>query len=72
MEYRHEGWDNLYPCDGCDALWPKSPPCVLTCNLYTTWRDKEAGYSAAIEHILLLLKEKAKSSVIIDILEGKR
>ncbi|KKM70535.1 hypothetical protein LCGC14_1439740 [marine sediment metagenome] len=32
----------------------------------------EEGYSAAVEHILSLLKEKARSSVIIDILECKR
>ena len=32
----------------------------------------EKGYSAAVEHILSLLKEKARASVIIDILEGKR
>ena len=32
----------------------------------------EAGASAMGEHILSLLKDKAPSSVIIDILEGKR
>ena len=32
----------------------------------------EAGWDTAVEHILSLLKDKARASVIIDILEGRR
>ena len=47
---------------------PRKCPCCFC----TRYRAYEAGADAMGEHILSLLKDKAPSSSIIDILEGKR
>ncbi len=61
MEYRHERWKNPHPdYSQLTNEWPY--------NQHDLYDACEFGYSAAVEHILSLLKEKAPSSVIIDIL----
>ena len=66
MKYRPKRiWRNPYK--GISAWSPGHP-----CKQYLVDTVYEEGASAMGEHILSLLKEKAKSSVIIDILEGRR
>ncbi len=65
MEYRGKDWKNPYK--GISA-W--SPEKIGRSKQYLIDNVYEEGASAMGEHILSLLKEKAPSSVIIDILSG--
>jgi|TARA_R100001530_G_C4306603_1_gene151844 hypothetical protein len=60
MEHRPPDYKNPYPDD---------PGEHIRGDVHTAY---EAGYSDAGDHILSLLKEKAPSSVVIDILECRK
>ncbi len=67
MEYRGKDWNNPYPNRHYTEVGE------LQWEIDQKQRSAyESGASAMGEHILSLLKEKAPSSVVVDILEGKR
>ncbi len=66
MEYRGTDWKNPY---GESAVYK---PGINSAVENAKYEAYEEGGSAMGEHILSLLKEKAPSSSIIDILEGRK
>ncbi len=75
MEYRPFGWKNPFTI----SILREKPNLEGTNTSTAGYTKKkipdpvfEAGASAMGEHILSLLKEKARSSVIIDILECRK
>ncbi|KKL86716.1 hypothetical protein LCGC14_1941940 [marine sediment metagenome] len=67
MEYRPPFWENPYFDNGEVPNIPEEVIPSLRTMLHRAW---EGGASCMREHILSLLKEKAPSSVVIDILSG--
>ena len=74
MEYRPPDYKNPYQ-EHVDYEKSQDLSIIEMSRVQFEWKKLgayELGYSDAGEHILSLLKEKAPSSVIIDILEQRK
>ena len=78
MEYRPEWWKDfkISRCIHRQGIRDAGiePATCGTCSttIDVCHRELEAGADAMGEHILSLLKEKARASVVVDILSGTR